>query len=123
MISKDKKYKTQAGNEVKIYSVDDSNYGVHGAFKDGYKWYSYTWNTDGGCMYGYSNLNLVEVKEKIKIDRWINVYETGKENSPPLLDDFHFTTKKLADIYSKTIRYKRVACVKVTIDCEPGQGL
>jgi hypothetical protein len=116
MISMDKKYKTRDGREVKIYSVEGNAYDhVHGAILDcvSRKWLSYTWCKDGKLISGYDNtLDLVEVKERKKFERWINVYPDGTTA-------IHLT-KETAD----KNRAKHVfACVKITIECEEGEGL
>jgi len=67
-ISKEKKYKTRDGREVRIYATDtrDGEYPVHGAVleRDG-RWHSDVWTEDG--FYHFyklpSGFNLIEVTE------------------------------------------------------------
>ena len=114
MINKDKTYKTRDGREVRIYATDgEGDQTIHGAVNDGGEWLIYAWHGDG--VYARSDRNgrhdLIEVKPRIKRTLWLNVYE----------DDVHrFHTKQEAEDGS----YKcRIACVKVEIDCEEGEGL
>ena len=114
MISKDKQYRTRDGREVRIYATDgDYPFVVHGALKneDG-QWKPCQW-LNRGCasIMAQDDRDLIEVKPRIKRTLWLNVYE----------DDVHrFHTKQEAEDGS----YKcRIACVKVEIDCEEGEGL
>jgi len=118
MISKDKTYTTLRGMPVRIYATDAGGlFPVHGAiFNDGL-WNGMKWTEEGkthvfnpSCMVNTVD-DLAEVKPRIKRTVWINVYE----------DDVHrFHTKQEAEDGS----YKcRLACVKVEIDCEEGEGL
>jgi hypothetical protein len=112
MISKDKQYRTRDGCEVRIYATDgkDSN-AVHGAvFRNG-MWLITTWRADG-CYAGVkSDSDLIEVKPRIRRTVWLNVYD----------DRVHqYDTRKEAD--NGTFK-QRLACVKIEIDCEEGEGL
>jgi hypothetical protein len=125
MISMDKKYKTRNGRKVKIYSVEgNTNDHIHGAVMvfdhdTGYKWLFTTWTKDGRYSKDYvSDLDLVEVKERKKIERWINVYVFGGVRAE--LGGLH-ETKELAE--EARGDKKTFACVKVTIECEEGEGL
>jgi hypothetical protein len=111
MISKDKQYRTRDGREVRIYATDGSiPFIIHGAWRIGTNWISCGWLDDGSHP-DNRYLDLIEVKPRIKRTVWLNVYE----------DDVHrFHTKQEAEDGS----YKcRLACVKVEIDCEEGEGL
>ncbi len=114
MINKDKQYRTRDGREVRIYATDgkDSN-AVHGAvFRNG-MWLITTWRADG-CYAGVkSDSDLVEVKPRIKRTVWLNVYTYNT-----YCEDYQ--TKEKADYNSMS---GRLACVKVEIDCEEGEGL
>jgi len=122
MISMDKKYKTRNGREVKIYSVDgNTNDFIHGAILDfiSRRWVSYTWCKDGRITSGYnSDGDLVEVKERKKFERWINVYVFGGVRAE--LGRLHDTRE---DAEAARGDKKTFACVKVIIDCEEGEGL
>jgi hypothetical protein len=115
MISKDKTYRTRDGREVRIYATDGgSDYPVHGAILGRYGWQQFMWRANGKSYFDDFDdrpTDIAEVKPRIKRTVWINVYE----------DDVHrFHTKQEAEDGS----YKcRLACVKVEIDCEEGEGL
>ncbi len=115
MIDPDKTYRTRDGREVRIYAVDGSDdFPVHGAFRNKYGWKLESWpasgrwggDCDDGC-------DLIEVKPRIKREVWVNVYE-----------DYKFLTchrdQGAANWHAKP---NRIACVKLTIDCEEGEGL
>jgi hypothetical protein len=120
MIDPKKQYRTRDGREVRIYAVDGGGpLSVHGAI---YKpcleeWETRQWPATG--HYGTENpspCDLIEVKPRIKREVWVNVYRQE--------DGFEFCelheNREDAD-------YKpgdaRIACVKLTIDCEEGDGL
>jgi hypothetical protein len=110
-----KQYRTRDGREVRIYAVDGgSNYPVHAATKGGDGWYVNKWASDGRYNTGVveSPSDLIEVKPRIKRECWVNVYRDGK----PGLHD----SKQSATVYASC---DRIACVKIEIDCEEGEGL
>jgi len=115
-ISMDKKYKTRDGHEVKIYSVEgNANGHIHGAIllKSG-EWELHSWRKEGRIwLTGDSSLDLIEAKERLeKIERWANVY---RDRTVAV-----HSSKEKADINRHTSCF---ACVKITIDCEEGEGL
>jgi hypothetical protein len=126
-ISMDKKYETRGMANynilpAKIYSVEGNQFDyIHGAIlKDG-KWISINWTQDGKFLkHQDSEYDLVEVKERKKIEGWVNVYSNAKIG---LLynnkEDADRNRDKLETIFDRT----PFACVKVTIDCEEGEGL
>jgi len=113
MIDKDKTYRTRDGREVRIYATDaGGKYPVHGSVKDGDHWAICSWMADGRCtMIGEHYTDLIEVKPRIQLDVWINVYEDGTHG---------FKEKEKADSLREP---DCIACVKVTIDVEHGHGL
>lgn len=114
MISMDKQYRTEDGREVRIYAVDGRfMQEVHGAILENNGWADCHWPINGKHDHISYN-SLVEVKPRIKREFWVNLYE--KEYN------FHrvYLSKDMADEWSES---KRVACVKITIDCEEGEGL
>jgi hypothetical protein len=116
MISKDKQYRTRDGREVRIYATDGvGDQSVHGAVFDGSTWLIYAWYDDG--QYARSDKcgrhDLIEVKPRIKRTVWLNVYEHNI-----YCEDYK--TKEKADDNAMS---KRLACVKVEIDVEEGEGL
>jgi len=58
-------------------------------------------------------LDLIEVKPRIQREVWVNVY-------PGCVGPFIFDCKEAADAQAGE---PRIACVKVIIDCEEGEGL
>jgi hypothetical protein len=79
MISKDKQYKTQDGREVRIYATDGTGpYPVHGAIRESNGWYSCSWSQYGKYSEEPdSPSHLIEIKPRIKIERWITVADDG----------------------------------------------
>jgi len=115
MISKDKTYRTRDGREVRIYATDGfGDAHIHGAVKRQDNWDCICWTEDGACIFNPS-WNLIEVKPRIKRTVWLNVY--GRSNAS---DGQYYGSKTVADIHAG---YDRLACVKVEIDCEEGEGL
>ena len=119
MISKDKQYRTRDGHEVRIYSTD-TGHGfdqVHGAIKKVHGWEISVWGHNG--MKDVSGIretlnDLVEVKPRIKRTYWMNIYPQVE-----ILNFLH-DSKNKAD---ENAVYYRIACVKIEIDCEEGEGL
>jgi hypothetical protein len=79
-ISKDKQYTTRDGREVRIYATDGAGeYSVHGALKSREGWIYTTWGSQGHivnpCM-EYPD-DLIEVKPRIKFERWVVVEPDG----------------------------------------------
>ena len=113
MIDKNRTYRTRDGREVRIYATDGSvPYTVHGAIKTKGEWRGFFWS-ESGSQYGHQigEADLIEVKPRIKRTVWLNVYEN---NVHP------HSTKEFA-MYCK--KDGLLACVKVEIDCEEGEGL
>ncbi len=110
-----KQYKTKASDEVRIYATDcGGEYPIHGAYRIGDIWLNQSWTADGKAVVGQSALSdLIEVKPRIQREVWLNVY-------PEKVQDCTHNTKELAD---KNCCGDRIACVKITIDCEEGEGL
>lgn len=119
-ISMDKQYRTRDGREVRIYALDgdSSECRVHGAIKWDQGWVQHNWHETG---FYYDNkeeslCDLIEIKPRIQREMWLNVYE----------EDWKFciaagySTKAAADLVAPP---SRIACVKVVIDCEEGEGL
>lgn len=116
-IAKDKQYRTLSGLNARIYATDGcAPFPVHGAIQreDGC-WVAETWDKDGR-MPGHGTLespkDLVEVRPHIKREMWTNVYPNT--TSPG------FASKKDADACAGPAR---IACVRILIDCEEGEGL
>ena len=116
MIDPKKQYTTRDGRKVRIYAVDGCNgHRIHGAIYNGeaHGWLHRAWFPNGR-MHSYpTDCDLIEVKPRIKREVWVNVY-------PDPRDDIAHTCRELADFCHNK---KRIACVKLTIDVEEGEGL
>ena len=121
MIDKNKQYRTRDGREVRIYATDGGGeFCVHGAilFPNG-RWEARQWPINGkigDAILG--DAELIEVRPRIKREVWVNVYPEGHFNCGAVVG---YTTKHDAD--HSAIRRERIACVKLVIDCEEGEGL
>ena len=122
MIELGKQYKTRDGCEVRIYAVDGGGqFPVHGAVNfSGTAWTPNEWSETGSHLgdpeFRISDLDLIEVKPRIQREVWVNMYRH--------YDGVEFygvcRKKEEADSYASDAR---IACVKVVIDCEEGEGL
>ncbi len=115
MISKDKQYRTRDGQEVRIYATDaGGRFPVHGAYRSHGLWAAGSWREDG-CFWSdteHEN-DLLEVKPRIQREVWLNIYPTH-------IQSYNHPDKLTADASATKAR---IACVKITIDCEEGEGL
>jgi hypothetical protein len=127
MVSKDKTYRTRDGREVRIYATDGGapdgvSESVHGAVKNYFGWSPAIWKADGKHSWGagsYScpnpNNDLIEVKPRVHRIVWLNVHPTVVRV---------YSNREQADNDALSYSFKdRLACVKVEIDCEEGEGL
>ena len=118
MISKDKQYRTRDGREVRIYATDGhETYPIHGAIMD-QGWCPHHWMPDGRGA--FERFDLIEIKPRIRRTFWMNVY--------PENDIRPYEDKYVADACETLrnvmgIESRRIACVKVEIDVEEGEGL
>lgn len=113
MIDKTKQYRTRDGREVRIYATDggDGNV-VHGAIKTEGLWVVTAWPGNGAISnFTKSGLDLIEVRPRIQREVWVNVYQQGASCHE---------RREAADCISMP---PRIACVRLTIDCEEGEGL
>ena len=112
MIDVTKQYKTRDGREVTqltVFKTEDLSYPVMGIIDGVF----HTWTVRGSYGgTGVDHNDLIEVKPRIKRDVWVNVYETECVASD---------SRERAD----RVRNEStcIACVKLTIDCEQGEGL
>jgi hypothetical protein len=115
MIDITKQYKTRDGREVRIYAVDGcGSVPVHGAILNTYGWEPYQWINDGRSYLQDGPEDLIEVKHRIKREVWLNVHKdrcTVRKS------------KEVADLLAVTGPHPRLACVKIVIDVEEGEGL
>lgn len=117
MIDPKKQYRTRDGREVRIYAVDGGgDYPVHGAYEFNDRWQVNQWSASGGTNHLTQDdyLDLVEVKPRIQREVWVNVYPDGQ---------IMHEQRKTADAFSVDNTDRRIACVKLVIDCEEGEGL
>ena len=115
MIDINKKYRTRACAEVRIYALDgDEPRPVHGAFKSPTGWVVSCWRQDGTQLDFGGHYDLIELKPRIKRTMWVNVYPKPDHTGANHL------SKKDAD---QNAMSDRLACVKVEIDVEEGHGL
>ena len=114
MLDISKQYRTRDGREVRIYATDGEHGElVHGAIKHKeYGWQSMLWFADGHYHDGENSCSdLIEVRPRHKRTVWVNIYDDSK----PALH----LSRELADQY----RCDRIACIKVELDFEEGEGL
>jgi hypothetical protein len=112
MIDINKKYRTLAGQEVRIYATDaGGQWPIHGAVKyDLYDcWLEKSWDENGDSP--YEECNLVEIKPRIQQTIYLNIYDGYTSIS---------STEKIAEDRADC---GIIARVKVDIDVEEGHGL
>jgi hypothetical protein len=123
MIELGKKYTTRDGREVRIYAVDGGGrFPVHGSVKNNSctAWTPNEWTETGSHLgdpeFRISDLDLIVVRLRIQREVWVNVFrhDDGAEFFEAC------ESKANADLIASDAR---IACVKVVIDCEEGEGL
>lgn len=114
-ISTEKKYRTRDGREVRIYAVDGTgNIAVHGAILNAGKWVPRSWFEDGSFyQLSQTDEDLIEVRPRIKREVWVNVYPSDRR--------YGCHSSRIGADEGGTA--DRIACVKIVIDCEEGEGL
>ena len=123
MIELGKQYKTRRDfYETRIYAVDGcGDYPVHGAVLNEHGWVHTTWRKDGRSFrsgnFSDGPYDLIEVTPRIQREVWLNVY------SGRIIGNNVFEERITADSAAKFAGQNRIACVKVIIDCEEGEGL
>ena len=115
MIDKNKTYQTREGNRVRIYATDGCGMApVHGAIEGLDGWQSEDWTAEGAfhSVPGMRSAHdLVEAKPRIKQTVWLNLYSNGGTAYP---------SRDLANCVAKA---DRIACIRVELDYEVGEGL
>ena len=116
MIDINKKYQTRDGREVRIYATDGgSRNPVHGSIKEEDGWILQVWPKSGRYDDDEDyRIDLIEVRPRHTLPLWLNIYSDGVVR--------HWATKKEADAMADGV-YKRIACIKVELDFEEGEGL
>ena len=102
MIDLSKKYRHVDGYEVELYAIKGTY--VLAGKKYGGEWISAMWKIDTD--------QLIEVKPRHKRTAWLNVYEDHAGGA--------LKSKEDAD---RCAGYGRIACIKVELDFEEGEGL
>lgn len=114
MISKEKTYRTRDGREVRIYATDGcvTQHMIHGAIKDLHGWGPHVWFPDGSHE-RIDYFDLIEVKPRIKRTLWMNMYS----------DYTDMRGHKNEAAADQAARDDRIACIKIDLDFEEGEGL
>ena len=116
MINITKMYSTRNGMKVRIYAVDgQGKKSVHGAYWDGFVegWVPLSWTKCGkvDLYQEIQPLDLIEVRPRHKRTVWVTVYPMNR---------YQISDENIqCDIYPP----KRIACIKVELDFEEGEGL
>ena len=112
MIDINKQYRTRDGREVRIYATDGGGpQPVHGAISGLNFWSTANWSKNGSytVVYGQEHDNdLIEVRPRHKRTVWLHVWENGTV---------------CATEESYYVPTGRIACIKVELDFEEGEGL
>ena len=115
MININKKYRTRDGQEVRIYATDGGGpYMVHGAIRLPNFWSPTNWDENGLYKAGgfvLHDYDLIEVRSRHKRTVWLNVYDRHT---------FLYESREDADCMRDD---DRIACIKVDLDFEEGEGL
>ena len=116
MIDKSKRYRTRDGREVRIYATDGGGpQPVHGAVSGLNFWSTATWSKNGSykLVYGQENdWDIIEVRSRHKWTVWMNIYGPTSFTS-------HISREQAEDEQDEN----RIACIKVELDFEEGEGL
>ena len=114
MIDINKKYRTRDGQEARIYATDGEHGElVHGAVNHSqHGWQSMIWFANGNYLDDEeSDFDLIKVSHRHKRTVWLNLYDCHT-----LL----YESRKDSDSMSAD---GRIACIKVELDFEEGEGL
>lgn len=111
-------YRTRDGREVRIYAVDGGgDQPVHGAINLDGEWECLVWRMDGRLSeYIETDTDLIEVKPRIKREVWVNVYRGRESQYYEIYDEYD-------DALEHHTKDTCIACKKITIDCDEGEGL
>lgn len=114
MIDTSKQYRCRNGCEWRYMETKDDK--IIGAVKNQYGyWGIFEWNKNGSYSHSFCNdMDLVEVGPRIKREYWVNLYPETDFAGQLVLSKSH------ADDIATT---KRLACVKVVVEFEEGEGL
>ena len=116
MIDINKKYQTRDGREVRIYATDGGGpQPIHGAISGLNFWSTANWSKNGSytVVYGQEHDNdLIEIRPRHKRTVWLNVY-----GRPDDVTAYNCRWKANQSVFP------RIACIKVELDFEEGEGL
>ena len=113
MIDINKHYRTRDGREVRIYATDGAYGKVHGAIMTNEGWEHRTWNSSGLIVFCQEHdYDLIEVRPRHKRTVWLNVY--GRPDDVTAYNDRWKADQSVSP---------RIACIKVDLDFEEGEGL
>jgi hypothetical protein len=115
MIDKNRTYRTRDGREVRIYATDGGGpCPIHGAISGLNFWSTANWSKNGSytVVYGQEHdWDIIEVRPRHKRTVWVTVYPMNR---------YQISDENIqCDIYPP----KRIACIKVELDFEEGEGL
>ena len=117
MIDKNKIYKTRDGRKVRIYATDGGGRNpIHGSVKDEDGWIFQVWPKSGRYFEDGDEdyrIDLIEVRPRHKRTVWVNVYK----------DDWDAYTAASKEDADENASEDRIACIKVELDFEEGDGL
>jgi hypothetical protein len=114
MIDKNRTYRTRDGREVRIYAMDGGGYWpIHGAMQLSCSgWAPASWDNHGNAYNSFHRDGLIEVRPRHKRTVWVNIY--GPESFTS-----HISREQAEDEQDTN----RIACIKVDLDFEEGEGL
>jgi hypothetical protein len=121
VIDLEKKYTNQRNDEIKLSHIDCGI--VYGWVKLG-DWCPHQWDEKTGKVlwYALNVYDLAEVEPRIKRTVWVNVYEDCISiHSTKDFADVHYRYCGRADFHDRG--GSRLACVKVELDGQEGEGL
>ena len=121
MIDINKKYRTRDGREVRIYATDgEGAFPIQGAIFFGKGWRMRQWMKDGSAHIntGDSDSDLIEVRPRHKRTVWLAVYPNGYIEATSKLE-----WRNGPCINGPYDGAKPIACIKVELDFEEGEGL
>ena len=108
MIDINKTYRTRDGREVRIYATDGWDMlPIHGAIKIEGDWRLSCWSTSG-IHHQDRAYDLIEVRPRHTRTVWLHVWNNGTV---------------CATEESYYVPAGRIACIKVELDFEEGEGL
>ena len=107
---------TRDGRKVSIYYTDAPDeypiYGrIEGAVAPTY------WRRDGTYSLHSRRLSggdLIQQPRRFRYERWVNVYPYG-------VGGYNYNTREDAD--QGCVESSRIACIKIIVECEEGEGL